>query len=232
MTSIQLQRPTVPPMSKLTAPDSRVPRVPTCAYSKRKLLESSFATVCSRFAMRGGKEVPLCRHTKIAYKAHKTCTQSTSEYPHEYCLLGTGELCVCACKSHVFVGGTVSFITYKIKRCYNCFIISESTQHDVIAVHIFQMKLIEFLTEKSEGTCKRIIYFSDCCAIEYRNCKNFLNLCWHLVDFGMPAEWHFFATSHSKSAADGAKGTLKRLATKASLQHAYKDLILTVPVCC
>eukprot|EP00731_Ephydatia_muelleri_P035898 Em0176g3a len=40
-------------------------------------------------------------------------------------------------------------------------------------------------------------------------------------------EWHFFATSHGKSAGDGAGGTLKQLATKASLQHAYKDHILT-----
>ena len=72
-----------------------------------------------------------------------------------------------------------------------------------------------------------MIYFSDGCAAQYKNCKNFLNLCLHLVDFGVPAEWHFFATSHGKSAGDGAGGTLKRLATKASLQHAYQDHILT-----
>ena len=108
-----------------------------------------------------------------------------------------------------------------------CFvIISESTQHDVIAVHLFQKKLIEFL--KGEGKrLQKMIYFSDGCAAQYKNCKNFLNLCLHLVDFGVPAEWHFFATSHGKSAGDGAGGTLKRLATKASLQHAYQDHILT-----
>ena len=43
----------------------------------------------------------------------------------------------------------------------------------------------------------------------------------------MHAEWHFFATSHGKSAGDGAGGTLKRLATRASLQHIYQDQILT-----
>ena len=36
-----------------------------------------------------------------------------------------------------------------------------------------------------------------------------------------------FATSHGKSAGDSAGGTLKRLVTKASLQHAYKDHTLT-----
>ena len=42
---------------------------------------------------------------------------------------------------------------------------------------------------------------------------NFINLCHHMEDFGVPAEWHFL--QHGKSAADGCAGTL---ATKASLQ--------------
>ena len=50
---------------------------------------------------------------------------------------------------------------------------------------------------------------------QYKNCKN---LCHHFEDFGVRAEWDFFATSHGKSAGDGAGGTLKRLATRASLQ--------------
>jgi hypothetical protein len=37
-------------------------------------------------------------------------------------------------------------------------------------------------------------------------------------DSGVLAEWHFFATSHGKSACDGVGGTLRRLAPKASLQ--------------
>eukprot|EP00731_Ephydatia_muelleri_P007530 Em0003g1778a len=60
-----------------------------------------------------------------------------------------------------------------------CFtIISENTDHDIIAVHLFQ-------------------------------------------------QWHFFATSHGKSAADGIAGTVKRMATKASLKRPYQDQILT-----
>ena len=43
----------------------------------------------------------------------------------------------------------------------------------------------------------------------------------------MSAEWHFFATSHGKSAGAGAGGTLIRLATRASLQHIYEHHILT-----
>ena len=73
---------------------------------------------------------------------------------------------------------------------------------------------------------QKIYYFSECAA-QYKNCKKFTNLCYHAADFGVQAEWYFFATSHGKSAGDGAGGTLKRLATRASLQHLYQDHILT-----
>ena len=54
--------------------------------------------------------------------------------------------------------------------------------------------------------------------------KNFINLCLHETDFGVQAEWHFFATSHGKV---GVGGTVKRLAAKASLQRPYHDQITT-----
>ena len=68
---------------------------------------------------------------------------------------------------------------------------------------------------------KKVFYFSDGCAGQYKNCKNFMNLCHHSVDFGFEAEWHFFATSHGKGPCDGVGGLLKRMATKASLQRLY-----------
>lgn len=46
-------------------------------------------------------------------------------------------------------------------------------------------------------------------------------------DYGLDAEWHFFATSHGKSPCDGIGGTVKRLATRASLQATVSDHILT-----
>lgn len=106
-----------------------------------------------------------------------------------------------------------------------CFIIiSESTVHDIIAVHQF----VSFLSQKFGGLKpQKIFFFSDGCAAQYKNCKNFCNLCYHTEDFGVPAEWHFFATSHGKSAGDGAGGTLKRLASRASLQCLYSNHILT-----
>eukprot|EP00731_Ephydatia_muelleri_P027646 Em0019g519a len=109
-------------------------------------------------------------------------------------------------------------------KCY--VIISEHTEHDTVAVHLFQRKLIQFLTETFTNVPNKIVYFSDGCSAQYKNRKNFINLCHHLEDFNVPAEWHFFATSHGKTAADGVAGTLKRLATKASLQHPDGNQIL------
>ena len=72
---------------------------------------------------------------------------------------------------------------------------SECNIHDVVAVHLFQTHLIEFM-KKRFTTLNRIVYFSDGCAAQYKNCKNFVNLCNHESDFGASAEWNFFATSH------------------------------------
>ncbi|KAI9562528.1 hypothetical protein GHT06_009976 [Daphnia sinensis] len=49
----------------------------------------------------------------------------------------------------------------------------------------------------------------------------------HEADFGLKAEWHFFASCHGKSACDGIGGTLKRLARLAK----NVDNIKTFYVC-
>jgi len=53
--------------------------------------------------------------------------------------------------------------------------------------------------------------------------KKFINLCYYEEDFGIPAEWHFSATSHGKGASDGVGGTVKRLTARASLQRPLSD---------
>eukprot|EP00795_Rhopilema_esculentum_P005689 gene5689-10935_t len=72
----------------------------------------------------------------------------------------------------------------------------------------------------------KIVYFSDGCTGHFKNLKNFANICLHEEDFGVPAEWHFFATSHGKGPSDGNGGTIKREATRASLQHPFDNLQL------
>ena len=36
-----------------------------------------------------------------------------------------------------------------------------------------------------------------------------MNLCYHKEDFGVQAEWHFYATPHDKGPCDGIGGTVK-----------------------
>ena len=79
-------------------------------------------------------------------------------------------------------------------------IISDCLRHDTVAVHLFQRSLVDFLREKFGSLPQKIYYFSDGAASQYKNRKNFINLCLHEADVGVPAEWHFSATSHGKRA--------------------------------
>ena len=107
-------------------------------------------------------------------------------------------------------------------------VISDCLQHDTVAVHLFQRALITFLKSALPfADIKKIMYFSDGAASQYKNRKNFVNLCSHEADFGIKAEWHFSATSHGKGACDGVGGTVKRLAARASLQRPYDQQIMS-----
>ena len=46
----------------------------------------------------------------------------------------------------------------------------------------------------------------------------------------MECDWNFFVTSHGKSPCDGVGGTVKRLATRASLQQPYDKQLLSAEV--
>lgn len=103
--------------------------------------------------------------------------------------------------------------------------LSECLKHDTTLVHIFIGRFMNFLKLKLNPV--KIIYFTDGCAAQYKNRNNFYNMTLHEHDFGVPAEWHFYATSHGKSACDGLGGTVKRLVAKASLQRPLHNQILT-----
>ncbi len=109
----------------------------------------------------------------------------------------------------------------------NYVIISDCLHHDTIAVHLFQKNLMDFLKEKLGSVLRKVYYFCDGAAAQYKNRNFFINLCHHELDFGVPAEWHFSATSHGKGACDGVGGSVKRLAARASLQRPYTDQITT-----
>lgn len=110
-------------------------------------------------------------------------------------------------------------------------IISNNLTHNTTAVYRFQEVLTSFLKEKIPNVSK-IIYFSDGAAAQYKNRYNLLNLLHHEEDFGIQAEWHFFATSRGKGPSDGLGGTVKRLASRANLQLTTDDQIQTPEELC
>ena len=111
-------------------------------------------------------------------------------------------------------------------QCLSLCIISDCLKHDTTAVHCFLSSLLPHLRHVIHNL-QKVIYFSDGAASQYKNYKNFSNLCHHKHDFDIPAEWHFFATSHGKSPCDGIGGTVKRLTARASLQATDANHILT-----
>lgn len=97
--------------------------------------------------------------------------------------------------------------------------ISDFMKHGKSAVYAFQKQFVASLKEILPGL-KKIHYLSDGAAQQYKNMFNMLKQTYHLKDFGVKSEWHFFATSHGKGPSDGVGGTIKRCAAKASLQGA------------
>ena len=83
-------------------------------------------------------------------------------------------------------------------RHLSCVVVSECLHHDTTAVYLFQKAFIALLKRvlPTRLQPRKIIYFSDGAGSQYKNRKNFVNLCHHREDFGICAEWHFSATSH------------------------------------
>ena len=124
---------------------------------------------------------------------------------------------------HVYV---IYYKKENIIRNINYVVLSEYVNHDATGVHLYNSKMIGFLKSKfGESNVVKIYYFSDGAGSQYKNRFNLLNLLCHEVDFGVKAEWHFFATAHGKGACDGIGGCVKRSAYRASLQD--KTIVTT-----
>jgi hypothetical protein len=106
-------------------------------------------------------------------------------------------------------------------------ILSDDAEHDVYFVYKIQQLITNYI-KANILQISNIKYFTDGCAAQYKNFKNFINLCHHKEDFDIDAEWVFFATSHGKSACDGIGGTVKRLTAQASLKRTVTGQILEV----
>jgi len=107
-------------------------------------------------------------------------------------------------------------------KIHNFVVISDYLSHDSMAVYTFQHRLIQALKSVVSGL-KKIYYFSDGCSSQYKNKQNSLNLRMHFEDFGIIAEWQFFASCHGKGPCDGLGGTIKREAASESLRRVRRD---------
>ena len=103
---------------------------------------------------------------------------------------------------------------------------SDDLNHFVDMVYQILKETTKQVIEDISPQVKTVNYFSDGCAGQYKNCKNFLNLCFHCADFGIGCMWSFFATSHGKSTCNGIGGTVKRITSGASLQRPFDSQIL------
>ncbi len=81
-------------------------------------------------------------------------------------------------------------------------LISDCKDHTTVTVFAF-LKVVRKYFKTELPAVKKIHYFTDGCAGQYTNKNNFINLCHHEDDFGLAAEWNFFANSHGKSLCDG-----------------------------
>lgn len=97
-------------------------------------------------------------------------------------------------------------------------IMSDDLQHDTCFVWEVQ-RLVTAFCQQNYPQMNAIEYFSDGCAGQYKNFKNFVNLCLHQQELDMSATWSFFATSHGKGPCDGIGGSVKRLARLESLRR-------------
>lgn len=97
-------------------------------------------------------------------------------------------------------------------------VIAESLKHDINAVYLFQQKVITYIQQNFQAV-KKLTFFSDGAGGQYKNRKNFFNICQYKAKYGLDVEWHCFGTAHGKSACDGIGGTFKRNARRVSLQR-------------
>lgn len=105
-------------------------------------------------------------------------------------------------------------------------VVSDCLKHDTTTVHAFITSVVTYIKHEFP-VIRKLLYFSDGAASQYKNYKNLSNLSNHHKDYGLDAEWNFFATSHGKSPCDGIGGTVKRLVGRASLQATTVGHILT-----
>ena len=103
-------------------------------------------------------------------------------------------------------------------------VLSDCLNHKTEAVYTGYRHIQDTLKEY-DPELKKTILVTDGCAAQFKNCKQFANMCHHQEDFNNDAEWVFSTTGHGKAAVDGMNGSLKRQADHASLYMGARNTI-------
>lgn len=106
----------------------------------------------------------------------------------------------------------------------NVVLISDCMKLEAVTVHLFQKKLANFLKIKQHLYKEEVICFSYEAVSHYKNVEKFTNLCYHINNFRMLAEWLFFPASHEEDLVM----TYEKLAARASLQPPHNNQIMTL----
>ena len=114
-----------------------------------------------------------------------------------------------------------------LNKAVSLCVLSDDIKHDTPFVYECMKLTVQHCREHYPHITK-FEYFTDGCAGQYKNYKNFLNLCLHAEDFGVQAVWNFFATCHGKGPCDGIGGTVKRLVRLESLRRVKGDYITDI----
>ena len=80
--------------------------------------------------------------------------------------------------------------------------------HEKNSVYFYNSKIIEDLKAKGVSI-NHVHYWSDGPSSQFKNQFNMCNLRFHFDDYGVSADWNFFATSHGKGENDGSGGDVK-----------------------
>lgn len=84
-------------------------------------------------------------------------------------------------------------------------VISDCLHHDAVAVWGYPQFIVDLAKSLVPDLCK-MIYFSDGVPEQFKNFLKFSNIFYHESDFGVSAEWHFFATAHGKDRVMESEG--------------------------
>jgi hypothetical protein len=112
----------------------------------------------------------------------------------------------------------VHYMDHGSRRVQALCVISDCLQHDGDFVRALIPKVLHAV-KRVVPRLLNVTYFSDNAGGQYKNYKMIANLCAHSDDFGVWAEWNFFAAGHGKSACDGVGATIKHMAKRATLRH-------------